>query len=116
MATVRPFKGLRPLRQYAAQVASRPYDVLTSDEARKEADGNPRSFLHVGRPEIDLPPDINPYDEQVYYKGKTNLLKLISDGILQQDQSPCLYVYSQTMESHTQSGIVGCLVESVMSA
>ena len=109
MATVRPFKGLRPLSHYAAQVASKPYDVLTSDEAREEAAGNPLSFLHVGKPEIDLPPGINPYDVQVYHRGNANLRRLIADGILRQDQSPCLYVYSQAMGSHSQHGVVGCV-------
>jgi len=108
MATVRPFKGFRPLPEYAARVAARPYDVLNSTEARAEAAGNPLSFLHVGKPEIDLPPDIHLYDERVYRKGKENLEKLIRDGILREDPSPCRYVYAQTMGTHTQYGIVGC--------
>lgn len=109
MAIIRPFKGLRPLPQYVARVASRPYDVLSSEEARKEAGGNPLSFLHVGKPEIDLPRDINPYDERVYLKGEENFKKMIAEGILRQDDQPCLYLYSQTMGSHTQTGIVGCV-------
>jgi uncharacterized protein (DUF1015 family) len=108
VATINPFKGFRPLPQYAQAVAARPYDVLNSDEARTEAADNPISFLHVGKPEIDLPTEINLYDERVYQKGKENLQKLISDGILKEDSQPSLYVYAQTMGNHTQYGIVGC--------
>ena len=108
MATIRPFKGFRPKPDYAARVASRPYDVLNSEEARAEAAGNPVSFLHVGKPEIDLPPDVSIYDERVYQKGKENLQKLITDGILREDPAPSLYLYSQTMGDHTQYGIMGC--------
>ena len=108
MATLRPFKGYRPLPQYAAQVAARPYDVLNSEEARAEAAGKPFSFLHVGKPEIDLPPGVHLYDERVYQKGRENLDRLVSGGILREDPSPCLYIYAQTMGTHTQYGIVGC--------
>lgn len=108
MATLRPFKGFRPPPAVAARVASKPYDVLSSDEARAEAKGNPLSFLHVGKPEIDLPPDIHLYDERVYKKGKENLDRLIHDGALVEEQSPALYVYAQTMTGHTQYGLVGC--------
>jgi uncharacterized protein (DUF1015 family) len=108
VATVRPFKGFRPLPEHAARVAAKPYDVLNSEEARAEVAGNPISFLHVGKPEIDLPPGIDLYDERVYQKGKENLRKLIADGILKEDARPCLYLYAQTMDDHTQYGIVGC--------
>ncbi len=108
MATVRPFKGFRPLPEHAAQVAARPYDVLSSDEARAEAAGKPLSFLHVGKPEIDLPPEISLYDGRVYAKGRENLEKLIAGGILKQDAVPCYYLYAQTMGDHTQFGIVAC--------
>jgi uncharacterized protein (DUF1015 family) len=108
MATLRPFRGYRPLPEHAAQVASKPYDVLNSEEARDEARGKPLSFLHVGKPEIDLPPEIDLYDERVYQKGRENLHRLIQEGILKQDATPCFYVYSQTMGDHTQYGIVGC--------
>ena len=107
MATLRPFKGYRPLPQYAAQVAAKPYDVLNSEEARSEVRGNPLSFLHVGKPEVDLPPDVHLYDERVYRKGKENLEKLIRDGILAEESSPAFYIYAQTMHGHTQYGIVG---------
>ena len=108
MATIRPFKGYRPKPEYAARVAARPYDVLNSEEARAEAAGNPVSFLHVGKPEIDLPPDVPIYDDRVYQKGKENLQKLIADGILKEDPKPCLYLYAQTMGDTTQYGIMGC--------
>jgi uncharacterized protein (DUF1015 family) len=108
MATLRPFKGYRPLPEHVADVAAKPYDVLNSEEARAEAAGKPLSFLHVGKPEIDLPPGLHLYDERVYQKGKENLDRLVRDGILREDPSPCLYVYAQTMGTHTQYGIVGC--------
>ncbi len=108
MATVRPFKGFRPLPEYAAQVAARPYDVLSSEEARAEAAGNPLSFLHVGKPEIDLPPDINLYDDRVYLQGKENLRTLVTKGILKEDERASFYLYAQTMDNHSQYGIVGC--------
>lgn len=109
MAIVRPFRGFRPLPKYAAQVAAKPYDVLNSEEARTEAAGKPLSFLHVGKPEIDLPLGTNLYDERVYQKGKENLQKLIKDGILRADASPCFYLYAQTMGTHTQYGLMGCV-------
>ena len=109
MATVRPFKGFRPRPEFAAQVAAKPYDVLNSDEARAEAGDKPLSFLHVGKPEIDLPRDINLYDERVYQKGKENLQQLISQGVLQEDPRPSFYLYAQTMNNHTQYGLVGCV-------
>jgi uncharacterized protein (DUF1015 family) len=109
MAMLRPFKGLRPLPGYARRVASRPYDVLSSEEARKEAAGNPLSFLHVTKPEIDLPLETSPYDRRVYLKGKENLRKLMDDGILRQDAHSSFYLYSQTRGNTSQYGIVGCV-------
>ncbi len=109
MATVRPFKGYRPLPEYASHVASKPYDVLNSEEARLEAAGNPLSFLHVGKPEIDLPPGTDLYDERVYARGKENLRRLIDQGILREDDQPYFYLYAQTMGDHTQFGIMGCV-------
>jgi uncharacterized protein (DUF1015 family) len=108
VATVRPFKGYRPRPELAGQVAAQPYDVLNSDEAREIAKDKPLSFLHVGKPEIDLPPGINLYDERVYQKGRQNLQRLIADGVLKEDQQPSFYLYAQTMGQHTQFGIVGC--------
>lgn len=108
MPVFRPFKSFRPLPEYASKVASKPYDVLSSEEAREEAKDNPYSFLHVGKPEIDLDPSIDIYDERVYLKGKKNLMKLINEGILIQDPEPYFYLWAQTMENRTQIGIVGC--------
>jgi uncharacterized protein (DUF1015 family) len=108
MATVRPFKAFRPKPELAGDVAAKPYDVLSSEEARLEAQGNPLSFLHVGKPEIDLDPSIDHYDPMVYARGKENLRNLIDRKVLIEDAVPCLYVYAQTMEGRTQYGIVGC--------
>ncbi len=108
MAQLRPFKAFRPKPELAGEVASKPYDVLNSAEAREEVVGHPLSFLHVGKPEIDLDPGINLYDQKVYQKGKENLWKLINDGALQQDPEPYFYLYAQTMNGRTQYGLVGC--------
>jgi len=108
MAIFRPFKAFRPLPEYAAEVAAKPYDVLNSDEARKEVKGHPYSFLRVGKPEVDLAPSVDLYDPQVYFKGKENLNKLINEGILVEDDKPFFYVYAQTMFDRTQYGLVGC--------
>jgi uncharacterized protein (DUF1015 family) len=109
MATVRPFTAIRPRRASAADVASRPYDVLNTEEARAETAGNPLCFLHVGKPEIDLPPGTDPYAPAVYAKGSENFQKLLRDGVLVKDASPCFYVYAQTMGAHRQFGIAGCV-------
>ena len=108
MATVRPFKAFRPKPEFARDVASKPYDVLNSDEAREEVIGHPLSFLHIGKPEIDLDPGIDHHDPKVYAKGKENLQKLIDQEVLVEDPEPFLYVYAQTMEGRPQYGIVGC--------
>ena len=108
MAVLKPFKGFRPAREFASRIASRPYDVLNSEEAREKAKDNPLSFLHVIKPEIDLPPGTELYSPVVYQKGKENLEKLISDGILVQDEEDYLYIYAQTMWDKTQYGLVGC--------
>jgi uncharacterized protein (DUF1015 family) len=108
MATLRPFRAYRPRPELAAEVAAKPYDVLTSDEARLEAKGHPYSFLHVGKPEIDFDPSIELHDKRVYAKAKANLEAFIRDGIIVQDSEPCLYLYAQTMDGHTQYGLVGC--------
>ncbi len=106
MPDIRPFKGLRPAKDLPEKVAAPPYDVLNSDEAREFAKDNPYSFLHVSKPEIDLPEGIDHYDEQVYEKGAENLKKLIQSKVLIQDDKPCFYVYRQIMGDHEQSGIV----------
>lgn len=108
MAILKPFRGYRPLKEYAKQIASRPYDVLNSEEAQEEARGNPYSFLHVVKPEIDLPADHDHYSPEVYNKGKTNLERMIKERILVQDKEEYLYVYAQTMWGKTQYGLVGC--------
>ena len=108
MAIIKPFRGFRPSKK-AELVASPPYDVLNSKEAREMAKGNPLSFLHIVKPEIDLPEDINLYDEQVYAKGRENLDKFIAHGTLMQDRKPCLYVYAQTMNGRTQYGLVAAV-------
>ncbi|MBZ0263311.1 DUF1015 family protein [bacterium] len=106
MAKVQPFPGLRPRKDLAEKVASPPYDVLNSQEAREMAEGNPHSFLHVNKPEIDLPVDTNPYDDAVYNQGKLNLQKLIADGVMVKDTQPCYYLYAQTWGEHRQVGLV----------
>ncbi|MBP8975901.1 MAG: DUF1015 domain-containing protein [Bacteroidetes bacterium] len=108
MVTIRPFRAFRPKPEYAAEVAARPYDVLSSEEAREEVKGHPFSFLHVGKPEVDLDPSIPLDDPRVYQKAKENLKELIDKKILLQDPEPYLYVYAQTMNGRTQYGLVGC--------
>jgi len=108
MAIVRPFRGYRPVKDKVSEIASRPYDVLNSAEAREEAKGNPHSFLHVVKPEIDLPEDVDVHSEQVYEKAKSNLQKLINDKVFMQDNVPVYYVYAQQMNGHMQYGLVGC--------
>ena len=108
MSTIRPFRAVRPKKEYAAQVASKPYDVLSSDEARVEAKGNDYSFLHIVKSEIDLPVDVDHYDMKVYEKARDNFNSMIKRGILFQDERPMLYIYSQTMNGRTQFGIMGC--------
>ncbi len=105
---IKPFKGLRPRPEYCGQVASRPYDVLDSNEAREEAKGNPYSFLNVVKPEITLPKDMNPYSQEVYETGKQNFQALIDQDIFIQDETDSLYVYELTMDGRSQTGIVAC--------
>jgi uncharacterized protein (DUF1015 family) len=109
VAIVRPFRGFRPRPDLAARVAAPPYDVLNTEEARAAARGNPYSFLHVSKPEIDLPPGTDLCDERVYRQARTNLDRLLDDGILLEDPVPALYLYGLTMGDHTQIGIVGCV-------
>jgi len=108
MPEIKPFKGLRPQKQFAKKVAAPPYDVLDSQEARELAKNKPYNFLHVSKPEIDLPQDIDIYDETVYAKGRENLNKLIDNNILIQEEKPSFYIYRQIMGDHTQTGIVAC--------
>ncbi len=108
MATFKPFKALRPTPQRAAKVAALPYDVMSAEEARVMAAGNPNSFLRVDKAEIDLSPSIDPYSDAVYLKARENLERLVLDKILTQDEEPRFYIYSLTMDGRTQSGVVGC--------
>ncbi len=106
MPKIKPFKGVRPAADKIKDIASPPYDVLNSEEARKLVQGKPYSFLHVVKPEVDLPEDVDLYDEVVYLKGKENLNKLINEGILIQDDKPCFYLYRLIMGNIDQVGLV----------
>lgn len=106
MATIQPFRALRPHIQYAEQVASRPYDVLNSEEARAEAAGNLLSFLHVTKSEIDLPAGIDIHTPEVYEKAKANLDALVERAILFQEEKPCYYIYELAWRGRTQTGLV----------
>ncbi|HKY43470.1 MAG TPA: DUF1015 family protein [Pyrinomonadaceae bacterium] len=108
MAVIRPFRALRPIPERAQSVASVPYDVVNTDEARALADGNPLSFLHVSRPEIDLPAGTDIYSDAVYRKAVVNFEKLISTCPLEKESEPSLYLYRLIMGGHEQIGIVAC--------
>lgn len=108
MAVFKPFRAIRPSADHVREVASRPYDVLNSNEARQEVEGNDLSFLHVVKPEIDLPVDTDPYSDVVYEKGKVNFHGLMSRGILTQDPDSSFYIYRLTMDGRSQTGLVGC--------
>ena len=108
MALIKPFLALRPRPDLAADVASRPYDVLNSEEARSEAAGNLISFLHVTKSEIDLPPGIDIHSQDVYDKAKENLGQLVQNGTLIQEDKPCYYIYQLVMNGRSQTGLV-CL-------
>src|SRR6478735_11875668 len=108
MAIIQPFKALRPHNEYAAQVASRPYDVLNSDEARKEAGTNLLSFLHVTKAEIDLDPAVDVHSDEVYQKAKENLQHLVDRKVLFFEEYPCYYIYELAWKGRTQTGLV-CL-------
>src|SRR4051812_38135318 len=106
MSQIKPFPALRPKPELADKICELPYDVMSSGEARELAKDNPLSFLHVSKPEIDLPDTIDIYDPRVYAKGKENFDKLIRDGALQQDGNPAFYFYRQIMGGHSQVGLV----------
>ena len=108
MAVIRPFRALRPQAGQAQMVASVPYDVVNTDEARALAEGNPLSFLHVSRPEIDLPPGTDIHSDPVYRKAVENFEKLIANGPLEREAEPSLYLYRLIMGNHEQIGIVAC--------
>ena len=105
MKLLQAFRGLRPVPERVADVIAPPYDVLSSDEARELAKDKPWSFLHVSKPEIDLPPETNPYDASVYAMGASNFNKMKEQGVLIRDEQPCYYIYELTMDGHVQTGI-----------
>lgn len=109
MAVFRPFKAVRPKAEFASKVAALPYDVMNSEEAREAVKGNPYSFLHVDKAEIDLPQGTDLYSEAVYLKARENLDKLTDDGICVQDSKPNFYIYRQIMNGRAQTGLVGCV-------
>jgi uncharacterized protein (DUF1015 family) len=106
MSLIRPFAGLRPAPGRAGEVIAPPYDVLSSDEARARAAGKPWSFLHISKPEVDLPVGTNPYAPEVYAKAAENLGVMMRKGVLVRDPAPCYYVYRLMMDGHTQTGLV----------
>lgn len=106
MAIIKPFRALRPHKEFAAQVASRPYDVLNTEEARKEAEGNLLSFLHITKSEIDLPAGTDVHSPQVYEKAKENLQHFVERKILFQEEKPCYYIYELAWQGRTQTGLV----------
>lgn len=116
MVKIRPFKGIRPPKELVEEVASRPYDVLNSEEARAEAAGNEKSLYHIIKPEIDFPEGTDEHDERVYAKAVENFRKFQEKGWLVQDEKPCYYVYAQTMNGKTQYGlVVGAYVPDYMN-
>jgi uncharacterized protein (DUF1015 family) len=106
MAIVKPFAALRPEPGLASRICELPYDVMSSEEARQVAAGNPLSFLHVSKPEIDLPPGTDVHAPEVYAKGRENFQRLIAEHALRQDPQPCFYLYRQVMGAHSQTGLV----------
>lgn len=106
MAQIQPFRAWRPRPDLAARVASPPYDVLSSDEARQVTRGDNLTFLHVVKPEIDLPADVDPHDPRIYAQGAANLQRLCDQGILVREATAALYVYQQRMGEHVQAGLV----------
>ncbi len=106
MSDIKPFPGLRPQPQLVDKVASPPYDVLSSDEARAIAKQNPDTFLRVVKAEVDLPPDVDVHSDQVYDKSAENFHRLIDEGILVREPSPCFYIYRLKMQNHVQHGLV----------
>lgn len=108
MAFIKPFKAVRPKKELAEQVAALPYDVMNTEEAVEMAAGNKVSFLHISRPEIDLPQGTDVHSEEVYVKGRENLENFLAQGVLVQDESEQYYVYRQKMGGITQTGLVVC--------
>ncbi len=116
MSVIVPFRAVRPQKEFVKEVASYPYDIISSDEARKITEGNPKSFLHVIKSEIDLPPEVDIHDDIVYETARKNLDTLLNDGVLFQESVPCFYIYRQTEGKHEQYGIIaGVSVEEYES-
>lgn len=116
MAKVKPFRGLRPPKQFVEQVASKPYDVLSSEEARAEAEGNEKSLYHIIKPEIDFEPGTGEHEEKVYDKAVENFQKFQHEGWLVQDEKEQYYLYAQTMDGRTQYGlVVGASVDDYLT-
>ena len=116
MATIKPFRGIRPPKKYVVEVASRPYDVLNSEEAREEAKGNEKSLYHIIKPEIDFPEGTDEHASEVYEKAFENFCKFKEKGWLVQDEKECYYIYAQTMNERTQYGLViGAYVDDYMN-
>lgn len=108
MAVFKPFKAVRPVPEKAEAVAALPYDVMNSEEAREMVKGNPYSFLHIDKAEVDLDKSVDLYDEKVYLKARENLDKLVTEGTCKMDDTPCIYIYRQIMNGRSQTGLVGC--------
>ena len=108
MATYRPFCALRPAKELAPLVAALPYDVMNSGEARERVRGNPYSFLHVDKAEIDLPPETGLYEDRVYERARENLSRMVEKRVFIREEEPCFYVYRQIMNGRAQTGLVGC--------
>jgi len=108
MAFIKPFKGVRPQKEQAEKVAALPYDVMNTEEALEMAAGNPVSFLHISRPEIDLPKETDIHSDQVYQQAHENLQSFLARGVLLQDESERYYIYRQKMSGITQTGLVVC--------
>ncbi|MES2774551.1 MAG: DUF1015 family protein [Bacteroidota bacterium] len=106
MAIIAPFKALRPAAQFASQVASRPYDVMNREEAKTEARGNPYSFLHITRSEIDLPEEVDVHSAEVYTRAKENLVAFMSRDVLFRENKACYYIYQLVMNGRSQTGLV----------
>ena len=116
MAIIKPFKGVRPPKEYVERVESRPYDVLDSDEARAEAGDNEMSLYHIIKPEINFPEGTSEYDPRVYESAKEHFKMFQEKGWLVQDKEDHYYIYAQTMNGHTQYGlVVGAYVEDYMN-
>lgn len=108
MVVIHPFRAIRPTHEYSEQVATLPYDVLSSEEARELGAASPYSYLHIDKAEIDLPETLSPYDEQVYQKAAANLQQFLEKKWLIQDEKPLFYLYELTMNGRAQTGLVTC--------